>query len=185
MAHLWTQSDGEWSAHRLDGGRFDLAADSIPKPGQAPVAASSGKAALLIPADAGGTKVWALITSANSDIRVNSRPVPAGLCVLADRDEIRMGGEVRYFSTESLAAVEKFPGSDRPVFCGRCRRPIAAGTPAVRCPGPGCQIWYHEDKSASLAESERLPCWTYTENCTFCGHPTALGTGFACTPEED
>jgi hypothetical protein len=109
--------------------------------------------------------------------------VTAGLCVLGDRDEIRMGGELRYFSTETLASVEAFPGAERAVFCGRCRQKIEAGTPAVCC--PGCGIWYHQDESANLAESERLPCWTYSEKCAFCGHPTALDTVFAWTPEEE
>ena len=97
----------------------------------------------------GGSKVWALIVSANSNSRVNSRLLPAGLCVLADRDEIRFGGEVQYFSTETLAAAVDFPGADRPVFCGRCRQQIDAGTPAVCC--PGCGIWYNQ--SGELPQS--------------------------------
>jgi hypothetical protein len=128
-----------------------------------------------VQAEAAGSKVWALIASANSDTRVNSRSLPAGLCVLADRDEIRVGGDVQYFSTETLAAAVEFPGADRPVFCGRCRQQIDAGTPAVCC--PGCGIWYNQ--------SGELPCFTYSEKCTFCGHPTALDSGFAWTPEEE
>jgi hypothetical protein len=183
MAHLWTRKDGDWGARRLDGARFDLAADSIRPAGDCSQAAPGGQTALLIRVDTGGSKVWALIAPADCDIRVNSRAASAGIRVLADRDEIRINGVAQYFSTETLAAVEAFPGTGRAVFCGRCRQKIEAGTPAVCC--PGCGIWYHQDESASLAESERLPCWTYTEKCAFCGHPTALETGFAWTPEEE
>lgn len=183
MAHLWTQSDGGWGARRLVGGQFDLAAIQVRQAGKSSPTGSDGQTAVLIRTNRGGSMVWALITSAETDIRVNSRSVPAGLCVLADRDEIRMGGAVRYFSTETLAAVEAFPGAERAVFCGRCRQRIEPGTPAVCC--AGCGIWYHQDESANLAESERLPCWTYSGKCAFCGHPTALDTGFSWTPEEE
>jgi hypothetical protein len=132
-------------------------------------------AARLIRADAGGATVWALIVLANSSIRVNSCEVPAGLRVLADRDEIRMGAGAGYFSSEALAVMEPFPGADRTAYCGRCRQPIEAGALAVRC--PGCGIWYHQ--------GAELPCFAYAEKCTFCGHATELGAGFAWVPEED
>jgi hypothetical protein len=105
---------------------------------------------------------------------VNGRTVPAGLCLLDDRDEIRVREEKLYFSTENLASVEQFPGSDRQVFCGRCRQLIETGTPAVCC--PSCGVWYNE--------SADLPCWTYSGKCTFCGQATALDAGFSWTPEE-
>jgi hypothetical protein len=183
MAHLWILGAGGWGAQKLDGAQFDLAAmpnikarDTRPDvEGDARPAAKCGKVTRLVRVDAGGSRVWALIASQNSDVRVNGRAAPAGLCVLADRDEIRNGGEVQYFSTETLAAVEAFPGTDRAVFCGRCRQQIEVGSPSVCC--PGCGVWYNQ--------SADLPCWTYTETCVFCPTPTALDAGFAWTPEED
>jgi len=175
MAHLWMQDVNGWGARRLDAALYDLAAAPIPCAEEAPMGSASRKAARLIRADADGVPAWALIASPDSAVRVNSRAVPAGLCVLADRDEIRTGDGIQYFfSTESLATVVSFPGAERPVYCGRCREPIEAGAPAVCC--PGCGIWYNQ--------SAEFPCWTYSNKCAFCGHPTALDTGFSWTPED-
>jgi hypothetical protein len=173
MAHLWIQGASGWEAQKLEGMQLDLDAILAPqvrdtKPG------IRSRGARLIRADAGGSPVWALIVSRNSDIRVNGRAVLTGLCVLADRDEIRTNSEKYFFSTETLATVEEFPSMERPVFCGRCRQPIDPGSPAARC--PGCSVWCHE--------SADLPCWTYTDKCPFDGHPTALDSGFLWTPEE-
>lgn len=168
MAHLWIQGGGGWGARELAGSGFDLATPVGPR------GSGTGVAGRIIRADAGGVNVWALIISRDSDARVNSREVPGGLCILADRDEIRAGGKVQYFSTETLAAAEAFPGAERTMFCGRCRQQIEAGALAVCC--PGCGVWYNQ--------SPGLPCWTYSDKCVFCGCPTALDSGFAWTPEE-
>jgi len=175
MAHLWIQNGCGWDAVTLDSAQIGLAAFATRQAPEAAHAATAETGATLVRSDAGGTKIWALIAPPSADIRVNSRPVRAGLCVLADRDEIRIGNQTRYFSTETLAAVQPFPGLDRPVFCGRCRQQIEAGAPAVCC--PNCGIWYNQ--------SAEFPCWTYSSKCTFCGHPTALDAGFSWTPEED
>jgi hypothetical protein len=176
VAHLWIQSASGWDAQKLEGAQVDLAAISARQVGDAKPGTASANVARLIRGDAGGSRVWALVVSKDSDIRVNGRAVLAGLCVLADRDEIRTNDKIQYFSTETPATVEEFPSSDRPVFCGRCRQQIDAGSPAVRCPGPGCGVWYNQ--------STDLPCWTYADKCTFCGHPTALDSSFSWTPEE-
>jgi hypothetical protein len=173
MAHLWSQNRSqpstEWNARRLDGAEFDLSALAGRQPN-----IQAGATARLIRADAAGVKTWVIVAPADSGVQVNSRAIPAGLCVLADRDEIRAGGEVQYFSTETLAVVEPFPSLGRAVYCGRCRQKIEPGSPAVCC--PACGVWYNQ--------SADLPCWTYSEKCTFCGHPTALDTGFKWTPED-
>jgi hypothetical protein len=177
MAHLWLQVSDGWGARRLDAAQYELSSVPIPIAEDAPIISPSGKAAQLIRTDRSGMPAWALIASPNSGVRVNSRGVPAGLCVLSDRDEIRTGDGIRYyFSAETLATVVPFPGSDRPVYCGRCREPIEVGAPAVRCPGPGCGIWFNE--------SPDLPCWTYTDKCPFCGFPTPLDTGLSWSPED-
>jgi hypothetical protein len=180
MAHLWVENkETGWGAKRLDGAEFDLG--SLVQPGSAAERAAEGdkmaRVARLIRVDAGGTRVWALVASSNSNVRVNSRAVVGGLRVLGDRDAIGAGDGVRhFFSTETLATVEPFPGTERTTYCGRCRQPIEVGTPSVRC--PGCEVWYHEDAA------RKLPCWTYAETCNFCPTKTALDAGFQWVPEE-
>jgi hypothetical protein len=170
MAHLWGEDADGWYVRMLEAAPLALTAESNRPAREAPPA----KPVQLIRADVGGTRHWALVTPRDSGIRVNGCAVPAGLCVLADRDEICTGGGRRYFfSTESPAKVEPFPAPEKPVFCGRCRQKIETETPAVRC--PNCGIWYHQ--------SAGLPCWTYAETCGFCDHPTALDQGFTWTPE--
>src|SRR5262249_13722566 len=84
---------------------------------------------------------WVLLSS--SGIRVNGLPLTLGVRVLADRDEVLLGGTGRvFFSTERLARVEPFPGSERPVFCPRCRQPIDGGCAAVKC--PQCGVTHHQ-----------------------------------------
>lgn len=174
MAHLWMPDENGWGAQRLSGDEIDvtgLLANQATVPANP---ATPAQPARVIRTDAAGAQTWALISSPSSSLRINGRTPPAGLCVLDDRDEILFGSVRLYFSTETLAAVEPFPQSDRQVFCGRCRQLIETGSPAVCC--PSCGIWYNE--------SPDLPCWSYTEKCTFCGHATALDAGFSWTPEE-
>ncbi len=175
MAHLWTREAGGWAAQELAGAKMDLGASAALQAPTAHPAATVRMVARLVRTDVGGSKLWAMICSGRGDVRVNGRSVPAGLCVLSDRDEIQIGAEVQYFSTEALAAAVEFPASDRAVFCGRCRQKIEAGSLAVCC--PGCGIWYNQ--------SADLPCWIYTSKCSFCGQPTALDSGFTWAPEED
>lgn len=177
MAHLWTRNHAGWAPERLGGESFRLCAGG---PGthmaSDKATARRGDAeAHLVPAIVGASHVWALMAPAGSRVQVNGRAPLAGLCVLRDRDEIRLGnGEVLYFSTDSLATVVPFSGSDRSVFCGRCRQRIDAGVPVVCC--PDCGIWFHQGSD--------LPCWTYSEKCAFCGRATALDAGFMWAPEE-
>ena len=79
-----------------------------------------------------------------------------------------------YFSTETTARVEPFPGTDRPVHCPRCKLAIEEGTESVRC--PRCAIWHHQ--------SETHPCWTYGERCALCDQETALDAGLRFSPED-
>jgi hypothetical protein len=173
MAHLWMRVASGWEAQKLDVAQFDLALISASQVGDAKPGKSSSKRAQLIRTEAGGSRVWALVVAPDPHIRVNGRAPVAGVCVLADRDEIRMGGVQYFFSTESLATVQELPPSERPVFCGRCRQKIEVGSPAVRC--PLCGVWY--------CQSPELPCWTYAPACAFCPQPTALDSGFSWTPE--
>ena len=90
--------------------------------------------------------------------------------ILEDRDEIRVGDEILYFSTEGPAEVVPFPDQEAQVLCGRCKGEMRGGEAPVRC--PGCGAWHHE--------TAKLSCWTYDETCSSCGRPTA---GFSWQPE--
>lgn len=190
MAHLWVQGAEGWEAQELKGKRFDLAALPLRILAQdksreayrdelhTPCIAEEGPA-WLIAAEAGGPPVWALVAARQSNTRVNGCPPVAGLRVLSDRDEIRIGAATpMYFSTESLATVVPFPAAERPkqpVRCGRCQQPIAVGAPAVQC--PRCGIWFHQ--------SEEWLCWTYSPECgSFCSQSTNLDAGFSWAPED-
>jgi hypothetical protein len=175
MAHFWSQGASGWEAQKLDLEQYDLATLAAPQAGDAMMHPAGAKAARLIRTDAAGKRVWAVAVCHDAGVRVNGRAVLAGLCVLADRDEVRVGSGVQYFfSSESLAVVEELPPLERPAFCGRCRQPIKTGSPAVRC--PTCGVWYNQ--------SPELPCWTYADKCAYCGHPTPLDAGLAWSPEE-
>jgi hypothetical protein len=176
MAHLWVQSEGSWQAQKLTAAQVELGDSStrLPSSGMQ-LDAASVTGPRLIQTDVSGSRVWALMTPWHFDIRVNGRAVMTGLRVLDDRDEIRTeDGTRRYFSAEMPATIEAFPVQERPVFCGRCRQQIDAGSPVVRC--PSCSVWYNQ--------SAELPCWAYSDKCTFCGQATALDAGFTWAPED-
>jgi hypothetical protein len=137
---------------------------------------SSGFAGVqLVRLASSGGDTWILLCAPDSCVRVNGLPVLGALRVLRDRDEIVIAGCGRFFfSSERLARVEPFPGSDRDAYCPRCKDILPYGTASVRCPGSG--IWHHQ--SADRA------CWTYAETCACgCGRPTDLGAGLQWTPD--
>jgi hypothetical protein len=174
MAVLWApDADGQWAALPLDDATsLDLSATPPRRLSRGPRAAGPAAPVVLVPAS--GTS-WALVWGPERRIRINGIPQAAGLRVLEDRDEIRIAGVGSvFFSTESLARVEPFPGADRPVPCARSKIPIEKGTPAVKC--PRCGVWY--------LMTDDAPAWTYDAHCAFCPQPTALSAGFQWTPEE-
>jgi hypothetical protein len=178
VAHLWIRRANGWCVRKLFGPEFNLETLlAVSLPG-APSASPKSAVARLVCTGAGATRSWAILAAASTRAQICGCPVHAGLRVLNDRDEIRVAGAQYFFSAESLPALERFPYHDRPVFCGRCRQPIEAGSPAVRCPGLACQVYYHQDESAGF------PCWTYAEVCNFCATPTAMDAGFVWMPEE-
>jgi hypothetical protein len=176
LAHFWFRDDEDiWSATPLDGRAVDVSVcpPRILAPG---FRLGADAPAAVIRAGPAESPVWALLAAAGADVRVNGFEPVAGVAVLQDRDEIRAGpAHPLFFSTETIAHVEEFPGAERAIFCGRCRQPMLKGQLAVRCPNPSCGIWYHQ--------TEQLPCWTYAPTCAFCPQPTALDAGFAWTPE--
>jgi hypothetical protein len=177
MAHLWVRDEAErWAVLPLEREAFSLSS-TPPRP----IARQLGEGdalcdALLIRADSPQADSWVLIASAGAGVSVNGVPLGAGIRVVSDRDQIRVGGEHEYyFSTETLARIEQFPGGEQPMYCPRCKQEIDAGASAVKC--PACGVWHHQ--------TDELNCWTYAQVCALCAQPTEMSTGFRWTPEED
>lgn len=174
MAHLWVKNDSEeWAVLPLEADAFSLA--TIP-PRVAAGATDGGGAAgvVLMRARREGEAFWVLLSADGRDVRVNGEALTLGVCAVADRDEINVCGVgTLYFSAESLARVEEFPGASQALYCPRCKLAVERETRAVKC--PQCGVWYHQ--------SEEFPCWAYAETCALCPQPTGLDTGFRWTPE--
>lgn len=121
-----------------------------------------------------GSPEWVLVAGQQVRLHLNGEPLQLGLRVLRHKDEIRIGGQRCYFSTEELAKVIAFEGLAQPVFCPRCKEKIEPGDLCVRC--PNCGAYHHQ--------SERFPCWTYAPTCAVCGQQsTELDAGYSWTPE--
>ena len=174
MAHLWVQDDTDgWVV-------FPLASPFLALPDALPAAGlrtrerqPSPDATLLRSVGPSGAR-WVLLAPSRG-VLLNGVPLLTGIRVLLDRDEIQFGaaGSV-YFSSEALATVEGFPGSEQPLFCPRCKEGIAPGAKAVRC--PHCGVWHHQ--------TDDLPCWTYAPHCALCDQPTDLDGSYRWSPEE-
>jgi hypothetical protein len=165
MPQLWLHDTNDWVVLPLDGDSLALA--NLP-------GAGDGTDAILLKGAGEARAEWHLLAAPEAGLALNGLPLQSGLRTLTDRDEIRIPGlGAVYFSTERLARSEPFPALPHPVSCPRCRQAIAAGTPAVRC--PGCEVWHHA--------SPELPCWSYAERCALCPQPTAAEAGYRWTPE--
>ncbi|HLF84581.1 MAG TPA: hypothetical protein VI837_10435 [Blastocatellia bacterium] len=176
MAHLWVTTEAnQWAVLPLEDEAFMLTTNP-PKPVRRPLDQGEVLSNVLLARTRGADAVtWVLIAGAGSGVSVNGLPLATGMRVVSDRDEIRIPGVSKlYFSTESLARVEEFSGSDQTLFCPRCKQEIEKGAAAVKC--PACAVWHHQ--------TEDLSCWTYAEVCALCAHATDLNAGFQWTPEE-
>ena len=96
-----------------------------------------------------GSGEWTLLC--RDFVRVNGEEVALGIRVLADRDEIVTPAGRFFFSTETLATVVAFPGTERPCMCPRCKREISVGALGICC--PTCSTWYHENSDDGLCYS--------------------------------
>jgi hypothetical protein len=178
MAGIWVSTpSADWPRQSLDGEPLLLQPGEPPQGDTGSVDLSAG-GALIVRSSFAGTVVW-LLLAGSAAVRVNGSRLDLGIRVLADRDEILLGDVDRsdagrfYFSTENLACIEPFPGGQRAGVCPRCRRPIATGTSAVRC--PQCDSWHHE--------AGEMNCWTCDDKCGRCPQTTALDAGYRFTPE--
>ena len=164
----------EWTAMPLPADAFALTGDPL-KPAQGHEAEKAPAIGQILRRNSGDGEHWFVLTRPeNSLVLINGIPLAAGLRNLRDRDELRIGsGERMFFSTESLACAEPFPGLAHEIFCPRCKQEIAPQSVAVRC--PQCAAWHHQ--------SEEFPCWTYSERCALCDQSSSLETGYRWTPE--
>jgi hypothetical protein len=173
VAHLWIEDeDAAWTVFPLLEARYGLS--GLP-PRKAEDVSVTTRGVCLLMAVGHGRSAWVLIAPVGTHVCVNGWPLKTGLRVLADRDEVSVGGlPTFFFSSESLARIERLPTLDRAIFCARCKLLIEPDTPAVRC--PSCHVWHHQDGD--------YPCWTYSESCTLCSQPTRLDTGYRWKPTE-
>lgn len=181
MPYLWfVEEESRWEAMPLSELPVDVGAD-VPR-AVAAEPSSTGtkrvpiqKATLIVPVKDGACQTSVLIWSPDETVRVNGWALTTGLRVLADKDEIQIGDRVPlFYSSESVAEIETFPGSDREIFCPRCTLAIQKGQSVVRC--PNCQLIHHQDVE--------LGCWVYAPGCASCSYPTAMDGGFRWAPDE-
>lgn len=178
MSHLWIKNtDAAWQDHLLEADLLALAPEG-PKPLVVHEQLRSLSESVLVKIQgARGLEGWMLLCPPSSRVLVNGLPVTIGVRLLSHRDAVTLGtGHRLFFSSEQVAQIVPFTGSQERTCCVRCKLPIVQGTPAVRCPAPDCGLWYHQTSDQ--------PCWTYTEHCAACGHPTDLNAGLQWTPEE-
>jgi Zn finger protein HypA/HybF involved in hydrogenase expression len=175
MAHLWLKNESEqWAVLLLEADAFVLTTNP-PQPMRNAHATDESVSKVVLLCDRrAGEASWVLISGRERDVRINGVPLALGVRVVADRDEIFVAGIGHlYFSTESLARVEEFPGAEQKLYCPRCKQEVERDNAAVKC--PQCHVWYHQ--------SEGLPCWSYSETCAVCPQLTALDAGYRWTPE--
>ncbi len=148
MLWQWDNQTERWRAHALQPGKpFSLSPH-----------------ALLLPL--AGKRCGLMV---REEVMVNGLP-SLPLHMLVDRDEIRVGRETVYFSTESAAEIVLFAGQGKEISCGRCKGKLKEEEASIQC--PRCQAWHHQ--------TEALPCWMYDAKCSSCEQPT---TGISWQPE--
>jgi len=188
MACLWTENDfAEWTASLLGGDADSYAltrdpADPVRATGEEEEEAGTGVALLVRSLKTrSSVESWGLLSGPGSGVRVNGRPMVTGLRMLRDRDEIRTPAlATMFFTADTRPVVEPRPASDGKPECPRCKQEIEEGAPSVRC--PNCGTRHHQIEG--VGEKKDLPCWTYSEKCAVCGHPTSMEGGFRWTPED-
>jgi hypothetical protein len=132
----------------------------------------------------GGTDLSvALLAQPDLSVLVNGVPIAGGLKILEHRDEIAVAGDRFLYSEESLPEITSFqaePGA-RPLRCSLCRGSIEDGMTVVRC--PRCLRLFHQSDAGPDAPERH--CWTYSERCRHCGHPTGMTGESLWSPEKE
>ncbi len=184
MAHLWIRDEtGAFCARSLSQTSLDMGKyPPASLDGNDPGAAGGSDVHLIAATPGSDAETWALIWGDQREVWINGLPLLTGIRILTDRDEIRIdSGEPMFFSTETLACVETFPGADREYLCLRCKRPIETGSLVVRC--PICRVIYHQDENQKEGDWK---CWTYSDTCATEGCPgrTELKTEYEWVPDD-
>ena len=182
MAHIWQRHKSNtqrWAPVLLPGNCIAVLTGDPDDPITAGNNDCDGKksAYIIRHSNIDGCENWILYISPQNRVSINGISIDMGIKSLHDRDEIKVGESgPLYFSTETLAQVEEFPGIGKTAQCPRCQQNIDVGDPAVRC--PQCGVWHHQN--------EELNCWTYGPRCAACSEQdTELeNTNFNWTPEE-
>jgi len=176
---FYREGEDDWVPRPLEDKPVDLTPPTSSEISTTTAESASEEAAMLVPVEGDGPGVvWTLLWGTKWTMRVNGKYQATGIRVLYNRDEIKVGEgdhDPVFFSTEKLAHVETFEGSDHEIVCPRCKRTIEANTPVVAC--PICEVYYH------FCEDKDHDCWGYSSEC-LCGHSTSMDLGFLWTPQE-
>lgn len=176
MAQVWLRDDTRgWAPVELNSSDCQLVEGR-------PVAVSPEEAGTSIAAPllCREGEQWLVLAGESPAVRVNGRPLMAGLRLLRDRDAVafvdpQTSADITlFFSTEQLVQILPLPDDRAGTVCPRCRQGIDVGSPAVRC--PECGTWHDETPQRN--------CWTYAATCAVCGATTDLAAGYRWTPEE-
>ncbi|MEW6207429.1 MAG: hypothetical protein AB1631_03625 [Acidobacteriota bacterium] len=173
MAHLWLSVEDQIAVFPLDGEAFSLSTHP-PRRIAAPVCKDALQGIALLKVENPNGALWIVVAGADQTVHINEFPLSLGIRALSDKDRIWVSGVGSFFfSTESLAAVERFPGAEQKIFCPRCKLEIEEGQSAVKC--PQCSRWHHQ--------TDEMKCWTYTKHCALCPQMTSLDAGYRWMPE--
>lgn len=175
MATLHFRERSEWYGVELNPDDSPIALSSITASDtRSTVTAPDGL--LLSCVRRGGTAKWYIHIGTNRPIFINGMAFDTGIRVLGDRDSINWAaGPGAWFSLESSARVESFPGADDDIKCPRCRLVLDPGCDAVCC--WRCGVWHHE------MPAENLNCWSHADFCASCPQPTDMDTDSRWSPE--
>jgi hypothetical protein len=168
MPYLWNLNENlDWTPRKMAEKSVEVVASKV----------DANVCIVKPPRDGSLTEKYVLLWAPGKMVRLNGLEANAGIRVLCDRDEIRVGSEPPvFFSAEVLVQDEVFIAADTEMLCPRCERPLEDGAPVVRC--PACSLAFHYNR-----DDKTKDCWEYAPTCT-CGQSTEMGTGFKWTPHE-
>jgi hypothetical protein len=134
--------------------------------------------ARLVPLQVRGARETALVVGPDvPGILVDGFP-PLGIELVADRAELRIGGETLYLGACAPARPTRLDPAPGGARCARCLRALATGDTVLRC--PGCDAWHHDGERAGGAGELRCAS-SYDSLCAGCRRPWAA---VAWSPEE-
>jgi hypothetical protein len=124
-----------------------------------------------------------LLATTGLRVLVNGLPILGGLKVLDHRDEFASEGGRFIYSDESIPEVTTYAAEAgrREIRCSLCRGVLEEGTAVVRCPRCG-RLFHQADSSPETPERH---CYTYSQFCRHCGHPTALSGALLWSPDQE